>query len=75
MPFSFTFEVRQKASAGGEGDGVAGRFTLVGPVHPPQCCYGGRAAYERAADQRGGWVLIRSRNLSTHCQTAVGFLF
>ena len=30
---------------------------------------------ERAADQRGSRVLIRSRNLSTHCQTAVGFLF
>jgi hypothetical protein len=31
------------------------------------------AAYERAADQRGSRVLIRSRNLSTHCQMAVGF--
>jgi len=33
------------------------------------------AAYERAADQRGGRVLIRSQDLSTHCQMAVGFLF
>jgi hypothetical protein len=31
------------------------------------------AACERAADQRGSRVLIRSRNLSTHCQMAVGF--
>jgi hypothetical protein len=30
---------------------------------------------ERAADRRGSRVLIRSRNLSTHCRTAVGFLF
>jgi hypothetical protein len=33
------------------------------------------AACERAADRRGSWVLIRSRTLSTHCQTAVVFLF
>jgi hypothetical protein len=23
--------------------GSASRITLFGPVHPPQCCYGGRA--------------------------------
>jgi hypothetical protein len=34
-----------------------------------------KSASERAADRRGSRVLIRSRNLSTHCQTAVGFLF
>jgi hypothetical protein len=31
------------------------------------------AAYERAADQRGSRVLIRSRLYQTHCRTAVGF--
>jgi len=34
------------------------------------------AAYERAADQRGGGVLIRSQEFNqTHRRTAVGFLF